>query len=66
MRHNALFLHIFHTGFLGVLMSHVLVALFTQGGALRNPNEGLYGKISNMPLRAIRSLYIEPIPPHME
>jgi hypothetical protein len=56
----------FPTGFLGVLMRHVLVAVFTQGGVLRNPNEGLYGQIPNMPLRAITSLYIEHVPPHIE
>jgi hypothetical protein len=55
MRHHALFLHIFFTGFLGALMSHVLVAVFTQEGVLRNPNEGLCGQISNIPLRAITS-----------
>jgi hypothetical protein len=66
MRHPALFLHIFSLGFLGVLMRHVLVAVFVQGGVLRNPNEGLYGQIPNMPLRAITSLYIELVPPHME
>ena len=33
---------------------------------LRNPNEGLCGQIPNMPLRAITSLYIEHVPPHME
>jgi hypothetical protein len=43
MHHHALFLHTFLTGFLGVLMSHVLVAVFVQGGVLRNPNEGLCG-----------------------
>jgi hypothetical protein len=29
---------------------------------LRNPNEGLYGQIPNMPLRAITYLYIELVP----
>ena len=66
MCHHALFLHIFPLGFLGVLMRHVLVAVFVQGGVLRNPNEGLYGQIPSMPLRAITSLYIELVPPHME
>jgi hypothetical protein len=56
----------FPIGFLGVLMRHVLVVVFAQGGVLRNPNEGLCGQIPNMPLRAITSLYIEPVPPHME
>ena len=52
----------FPTGFLGVLMRHVLVAVFAQGGVLRNPNEGLCGQIPNIALRAIASLYIEPVP----
>jgi hypothetical protein len=56
----------FPIGFLGVLMRHVLVAVFAQGGVLRNPNEGLCGQIPNMPLRAITSLYIELVPPHMK
>jgi hypothetical protein len=43
-------------------MRHVLVAVFVQRGVLRNPNEGLCGQISNMPLRAIMSLYIEHVP----
>ena len=43
-------------------MRHVLVAVFAQGGVLRNPNEGLCGQIPNMPLRAITSLYIEHVP----
>jgi hypothetical protein len=43
-------------------MRHVLVAVFTQGGVLRNPNEGLCGQIPNMSPRAITSLYIEPVP----
>jgi hypothetical protein len=47
-------------------MRHVLVAVFAQGGVLRNPNEGLCEQIPNMPLRAITSLYIEHVPPHME
>jgi hypothetical protein len=47
-------------------MRHVLVAVFVQGGVMRNPNEGLCGQIPNMPLRAITSLYIEHVPPHME
>jgi hypothetical protein len=55
-----------HWVFLGVLMRHVLVAVFAQGGVLRNPNKGLCGQIPNMPLRAITSLYIEHVPPHME
>jgi hypothetical protein len=29
---------------------------------LRNPNEGLYGQIPNIALRAIASLYIELVP----
>jgi hypothetical protein len=29
---------------------------------LRNPNEGLYRQIPNIVLRAIASLYIEPVP----
>jgi hypothetical protein len=36
--HHALFLHIFPTGFFGVLTRHALVAVFAQGGVLRNPN----------------------------
>jgi len=40
----------------------VLVAVFAQGGVLRNPNEGLCGQIPNIALRAIASLYIEPVP----
>jgi hypothetical protein len=40
----------------------VLVAVFAQGGVLRNPNEGLCGQIPNITLRAIASLYIEPVP----
>jgi hypothetical protein len=40
----------------------VLVAVFAQGGVLRNPNEGLCGQIPNIALRAIASIYIEPIP----
>jgi hypothetical protein len=47
-------------------MRHVLVAVFVQGRVLRNPNEGLCGQISNIPLRAITSLYIEHVLPHME
>jgi hypothetical protein len=43
-------------------MRHVLVAVFAQGGVLRNPNEGLCEQIPNMPLRAITSLYIELVP----
>jgi hypothetical protein len=66
MRHHALFLHIFPLGFLGVLMRHVLIAVFAHEGVLRNPNEGLCGQISNMPLRATTSLYIEHVPLHME
>jgi hypothetical protein len=38
MCHHALFLHIFPTGFLGVLMRHVLVAVFAHGGVLCNPS----------------------------
>jgi hypothetical protein len=40
----------------------VLVAVFAQGGVLRNPNEGLCGQIPNIALRAIASLYIELVP----
>jgi hypothetical protein len=40
----------------------VLIAVFAQGGVLRNPNEGLCGQIPNIALRAITSLYIEPVP----
>ena len=36
-------------------MRHVLVAVFAQGGVLRNPNEGLCGQIPNIALRAIAS-----------
>jgi hypothetical protein len=43
-------------------MRHVLVAVFAQGGVLRNPNEGLCGQIPNIVLRAIASLYIELVP----
>jgi hypothetical protein len=64
MCHHVLFLHIFPLGFLGVLMRHVLVAIFAQGGVLRNPNEGLCGQIPNMPLWEITSLYIESVPTH--
>jgi hypothetical protein len=39
-----------------------LVAVFAQGGVLRNPNEGLCGQIPNIALRAIASLYIELVP----
>jgi hypothetical protein len=39
-----------------------LVAVFAQGGVLRNPNEGLCGQIPNIALRAIASLYIEHVP----
>jgi hypothetical protein len=56
----------FSTRFLEVLTRHVLVAVFAQGGVLRNPNEGLCRQIPNMPLRAIMSLYIEHVPTHME
>jgi hypothetical protein len=52
----------FPTGFFGVLTRHVLVAVFAQGGVLRNPNEGLCGQIPNIALRAIASLYIELVP----
>jgi hypothetical protein len=38
MLHHALFLHIFPTGFSGVLIRHVLVAVFSQGGVLSNPS----------------------------
>jgi hypothetical protein len=58
---HALFLHIFPTGFFGVLTRHVLIAVFA-GGVLINPNEGLCGQIPNIALRAIASLYIEPVP----
>jgi hypothetical protein len=47
-------------------MRHVLVAVFAQGGVLRNPNEGLCGKILNMSLTVITSLYIESVHPHIE
>jgi hypothetical protein len=36
--HHALFLHIFPTGFFGVLTRHVLVAVFAQRGVLSNPS----------------------------
>ena len=36
--HHAFFLHVFPTGFFGVLTRHVLVALFAQGGVLSNPS----------------------------
>jgi hypothetical protein len=36
--HHALFLHIFLTGFFGVLKRHVLVAVFAQGRVLSNPS----------------------------
>jgi hypothetical protein len=52
----------FPLGFLGVLMRHVLVAVFAQGGVLINPNEELCGQIPNIALRAIVSLYIELYP----
>jgi hypothetical protein len=52
----------FPLDFFGVLTRHVLVAVFAQGGVLRNPNEGLCGQIPNITLRAIASLYIEPVP----
>jgi hypothetical protein len=52
----------FPLGFFGVLTRHVLIAVFAQGGVLRNPNEGLCGQIPNIALRAIASLYIEPVP----
>jgi hypothetical protein len=51
-----------HWVFFGVLTRHVLVAVFAQGGVLRNPNKGLCGQIPNIALRAIASLYIEPVP----
>jgi hypothetical protein len=51
-----------HWVFFGVLTRHVLVAVFAQGGVLRNPNEGLCGQIPNIALRAIASLYIELVP----
>jgi hypothetical protein len=62
MCHHALFLHIFPLRFLGVLTRHVLVVVFAQEKVLRNPNEGLCAQISNMPLRAFTSLYIEHVP----
>jgi len=34
---NVLFLHIFSIGFFGVLMRHVFVMVFAQGGVLRIP-----------------------------
>jgi hypothetical protein len=37
-------------------------AAAVKAKVLRNPNEGLCGQIPNMPLRAITSLYIEPVP----
>jgi hypothetical protein len=40
----------------------VLVAVFAQGGVLRNPNEELCEQIPNIALRAIASLYIEHVP----
>jgi hypothetical protein len=52
----------FPLGFFGVLTRHVLVAVFAQGGVLRNSNEGLCGQIPNIALRAIASLYIEHVP----
>jgi hypothetical protein len=52
----------FSIGFFGVLTRHVLVAVFAQGGVLRNPNEVLCGQIPNIALRAIASLYIEYVP----
>jgi hypothetical protein len=51
-----------HWIFFGVLTRHVLVAVFARGGVLRNSNEGLCGQIPNIALRAIASLYIEPVP----
>jgi hypothetical protein len=66
MRHHVLFLHIFLTGFLGVLMRHVFAAVFAQGGVLRNLTLRFGGLIPNIPLRGITFLYVEPVPPHIE
>ena len=55
--HHVLFLHIFTTGFLRVLMRHMLVAVFVQGGVLRNPNERLCGQYWICP-REVSRLYI--------
>jgi hypothetical protein len=49
MCHHTLFLHIFPTGFLGVLTRHVLIVVFAQRGVLRNPNKGLCGQIPIIP-----------------
>jgi hypothetical protein len=35
---------------------------YSSSFVLKNPNEGLYGQITNIALRAIASLYIEPVP----
>jgi hypothetical protein len=55
--HHALFLHIFPTGFFGVLTRHVLVAVFAQGGVLSNPNQGYVGKYLLCPW-GVSHLYI--------
>ena len=52
----------FSTGFSGVLTSHMLVAVFAQGGVLRNLTIRFGGLIPNIPLRDTTSLYIEFIP----
>jgi hypothetical protein len=38
LRHHVFFLHIFPTGFLGVLKRHVLVAVFAEERVLSNPS----------------------------
>jgi hypothetical protein len=63
MCHHALFLHIFSTSFLEVLMRHVLVMVFAQGGVLRNPNEGLCKQITVLPLMGLTSLYKKHVHP---
>jgi hypothetical protein len=59
---HLLFLHIFPTRFLGVLIRHVLVAIFVQGGMLRNLTLRFGGLILNVPMRGTTSLYIVSIP----
>jgi hypothetical protein len=56
----------FPTGFLRILVRHVLAAVFAQGEMLRNPNERLCDQILNIPLMAITSLYIQSVHPHKE
>jgi hypothetical protein len=56
----------FPTGFFGSFNEACVGRGIRPRGVLRNPNEGLCGQIPNMPLRAITSLYIELVPPHME